>query len=436
MEETHPAGTRVHLIFSDGRGKLALEDRYQVYGIALLPFSLNIPPDLVDFTVNPILVQDPDAVCASANELAQIRADDQPYFPAGYHEYFTKVCQRASGVDVIWDVADCGIRVITGYGLPHKKCGKLFVDGKEVLFQELGDNPASVLTVFDFCNSQFAVAALGGHYLNHNPKTATDDHKKNWGRKLRKRKEYVKNCQAFFACDNSDMTWAFRVAESLCPESPQDFSCMSKPFGDAVVLSVLCAVNTWKKRGGSGPLDDHFKAHLEAIHTDFLIDAPSPVSRLTKLEGLLKSGIVSINDDAFSCKLFENSNCWFFTTERLPSKPTFEDGMEEVLIQFIVSNLSVWHKANGNDPGEECQDSVEAWRILTNMFGRSLQSIRLEENDNNGILACSQDGTSIQVWAETCRDLPSILKQVQNLLASGSVFDETDSGSETSLENE
>ena len=208
---------------------------------------------------------------------------------------------------------------------------------------------------------------------------------------------------------------------------------MSKPFGDAVVLSVLCAVNTWKKIGGSGALDDYIKTHLEAIHADF--HSPSAVSRLTRLEDLLKSSIISINDDAFNCKLFQNSNRWYLTTERLPSKPTFEDGMADVLIQFIVGCLSVWHKANGNDPGDEYRNSVEAWRVLTNMLGRPLQSIQLEENEN-GILERTQDGTSIQVWAETCRDLPIILKQVQNLLASGSVFDETDSGSETSLENE
>ena len=210
---------------------------------------------------------------------------------------------------------------------------------------------------------------------------------------------------------------------------------MSKPFGDAVALSVVCAVHSWKKSGGSGPLDDHFKSHFEAIHVDFLPDTPSPVSRLSKLEGLLKAGIVSISDAAFRCKLFENSNRWFFTTERLPSAPTFEDGIKEVLIQFILSNLSMWHKARGNDPGEEYQASVKAWRILTNMFGHSLRSIRLEENDENGILEPSQDGTSIQVWAETCKDLPFILKQIQNVLASGSAFDETDSGSETSREN-
>ena len=103
---------------------------------------------------------------------------------------------------------------------------------------------------------------------------------------------------------------------------------MSKPFGDAVTLSVLCAIHAWKKSGGSGALDDHFKSHFEAIHADFLPNTPSPASRLTKLEGLLRSGIVSVNDDAFSCKLYENSNRWFFEWWRWglrPQKPNSSD---------------------------------------------------------------------------------------------------------------
>ena len=96
----------------------------------------------------------------------------------------------------------------------------------------------------------------------------------------------------------------------------------------------------------------------------------------------------------------------------------------------------MWHEASGRDPGEEFQASVGSWRVLTNMFGHSLKSIRLEEINETGGLERSEDGTSIQVWAETCKDLPSILKQIHNILASGSALDETDSGSETSCEND
>jgi hypothetical protein len=41
------ADFRVHLIFSEGQGFVKLEDRYEVYGIALVPFALNIPPEQV-----------------------------------------------------------------------------------------------------------------------------------------------------------------------------------------------------------------------------------------------------------------------------------------------------------------------------------------------------------------------------------------------------
>ena len=396
-----------------------------MYAIALLPFCLNVSPNIVEFTVKPILVQRPDEICASANELASLQTDDRPYFPPGYQEYFTKVCQRASRADAIWDVApDCGIRVIAGHGLRHKKCGKLFCDEREIMFQEFGDNPASILSVFDICNSQFAVAALGGHYLNTSePKTSDYDRKKRWGRKLCKRREWVKNCEALFACDNSDLTWPFRVAESICPDSPEDFSCMSKPFGDAVALSVLGAVNNWEKGDRSAPLDVLFEAYFKGIRTDFVLDSPAPVSRPTKLQAILESGGLSCNYSAFNSKLFQSPNLWYFTTDRMPCKPSFEDGVEEALIQFIVGSLALWHKANGNEPGKEYPKSVEAWRILSNMLGLPFSSIRLEENDSNGILEVDQDGTLIQVWAETCRDLPAILKQAQNLLASGSLFD-------------
>ena len=91
-------------ISSRGPRKEKLEDRYFVYGIAMTPFALNIPAEKVDFTVNLAIIHDPDAVRVSANELANERSDDRPYFPIGYHEYFKAVCSRATGVQEIWDV--------------------------------------------------------------------------------------------------------------------------------------------------------------------------------------------------------------------------------------------------------------------------------------------------------------------------------------------
>ena len=208
---------RVHLIFSEGQGLVKIEDRYKVYGIALAPFVLKIPSDQVDFTVNPTLIQQPDLLEESANEVSFQRQDDSKWFPDGYHEYFRAVCRRATGVDLIWEVDRCGIRVITGHGLPRTKCGRLVCEGKDVLFQEFGrpQAQASILTIINVCNSPFAVAALTGHYHNEDPTTAQLEPRKRWGRKLNHRFAFVEGCaQATFACDNMDFTHAFRVAEA------------------------------------------------------------------------------------------------------------------------------------------------------------------------------------------------------------------------------
>lgn len=127
-------------IFSEGRGIVKVEDRYQVYGIALFPFVLGIPSDQVEFTVNPTLIEEPDLLEESANEVTFRRQDDSKWFPSGYHEYFKAVCLRAGGVDRIWEVDRCTIRIITGHGLPRKKCGRLVCEGKDVIWARAGNS--------------------------------------------------------------------------------------------------------------------------------------------------------------------------------------------------------------------------------------------------------------------------------------------------------
>jgi hypothetical protein len=422
---------RVHLIFSDGKGKVPLEDRYQVYGIALTPFALNIPVENVDFTVNPVLVLDPDAVFRSANEMAAIRDNEEQFFPTGYHEYFRQVCRRASGVQAIWNAPSCGIRIITGHGLPRNKCGVLVCQGKEILFQELGDHVASILTVLDFSNTPFAVAALAGHYRNSDPGTDITEPRKKWGRKLNRRHEFVARCQTAFACDNMNMTWAFRVAELSVPHPPEDFAGMSKPFGDAVVFSVLGAIHEWHIGGRVGDLDGFFSSQFHSIHSNFIDEPRSPESRLTNLQVSIESGELTINPNTFNCKLFENSHRWYFTTERLPTAASNVDDKAagQAQIDFVVDSLRVWHTAN---PNQDCEypQAVHAWRVLGNLFGNPLKTIELEFDEETGELKRVDDGISISVWAQSCKDLPGILKQVQNLQASGSLFDNGVSDSE------
>jgi hypothetical protein len=98
-------------------------------------------------------------------------------------------------------------------------------------------------------------------------------------------------------------------------------------------------------------------------------------------------------------------------------------------IDFVVDSLRVWHTAN---PNQDCEypQAVHAWRVLGNLFGNPLKTIELEFDEETGELKRVDDGISIAVWAQSCKDLPGILKQVQNLQASGSLFDNGVSDSE------
>jgi len=427
---------RVHLIYSEPR-KEKLEDRYFVYGIAMTPFALNIPAEKVDFTVNLAIIRYPDAVQVSANELANERSDDSPYFPIGYHEYFKSVCSRATGVQEIWDVPPCALRIITGEGYPHGKCGKLHCEGQEILFQELGNSPASVLTVFDICNAQFAVAALDGFYVNYDEATAESEPKKRWDRRLRGRADRVDNCSALFCCDNDDFTYAFRVAETIVAKTPppDSFRGMSKPFGDAVALSVLVAVWKWSVEKKYS-LDHYFLQQFRAIHTNFLTSSRAPVSRLESLQSHLEEGKVSVKEDAFQCKLFENADRWYFTLERMPQADGYPDSALSTMVgNFVVDSLCIWHTSNPGHEDKELPEALEAWESLRHFLGVSLLSTTRLERDEEGKVQRDEDGIPLSIWATSCKDMPRILQLVLNLHASGSMFDdEVTSDSEVETE--
>ena len=427
---------RVHLIFSEGQGIVKIEERYQVYGIALFPFVLGVPPDRVDFTVNPTLIQEPDLLEESANEAAFHRQNDSKWFPSGYHDYFKAVCLRASGVDRIWEVDRCSIRIVTGHGLPRPKSGRLVCEGKDVLFQEFGQGQASILTLLDVSNAPFAVAALAGHYRNEDPSTAQLEPRKRWTRRLNQRFEFVDNCtNATFACDNMDFTYAFRVSEDL-GVVPRDGSTLSKPFGDAVIHSVLVAARDLLMEGSEKQsLDNLFKTRFKRIKTDHIGgEERNPTSQLGALEELLRNGSLTINPEAFKCKLFRNSHLWYFTTEPMPSgvvDPTIaEPALVSAAIRFVVGCLCLWHTANPDHTEKELPQSRHAWSVLVVLLGKRLRSVLLDANEETGEVEPCEDGTSIEVWACTCKDLPRVLQQVENMLASRSLLDDERSESD------
>lgn len=422
---------RVHLIFSEGQGIVKVENLYEVYGIALLPFALNVPPEQVDFTVNPVIIKDPEFLLSEANHIPLV--DKNNWFPEGYHKYFKALCRRATGVDNVWDADTCAIRIVTGHGLPRKKCGRLVCEGRDVLFQEFGDHPASILTIVDVCNSQFLVAALDGHYINNDATTAAEEPRKYWGRKLNKRSQFVDNCvSASFACDNNDITYAFCVAQStLTTDDTEDGSSLSKSFGDGVILSVLLAVRDLEQESDvDKSLDELFAARFRNIKTSFLTDGNrNPHSNLSNLQQVLASGRVTIKAEAFNCALFRNSDLWYFTETRLPARSSdgIDPSVSSAAIRYVVSSICLWHTTNPDHDDLEYSKSRLAWTLLSSLLGPDLLSIELEFDEDTKEVKPSEDGTVIEVWACTCKDLPCVLDHVRNFIASGSMLDESDS---------
>jgi hypothetical protein len=278
------------------------------------------------------------------------------------------------------------------------------------------------------------VAALAGHYRNEDPSTVQLEPRKQWGRRLNRRFEFVDNCtDTSFACDNMDFTYAFRVAEDV-GEVPEDGSSLSKPFGDAVMLSVLLAARDLMQDDYEHSLDNAFKERFKGIKTYYIGgEERNPASQLGALEDMLRNGSLKVNPDAFECKLFRNSHLWYFTTERMPSgvvDPTIDEpALVSAAIRFVVGSICLWHTANPNHTQKEFPQSRHAWTMLLVLLGKKFQSVRLEENEQTDEVEPCDDGTSIEVWACTCKDLPQVLNQVENLLASRSLFD--DEGSES-----
>lgn len=407
----------VHLIFSDGNGLGGDDERYQIYSIALFPFALGIPPENVYFTVDPRLVEAPGLIklVADASPKAAGSASySGDYFPESYFEYFETICKKASGFEALKTIPACSFRIVSGHGLPFNKTGRLVCGKWNIPFYDMGA-AASILTILDVCNSQFAVAALSGHY----------DENKN--RRLRNRERYVTQSEALFACDNMDYTYAFRVGDNDNFSTPaQDFEHLSRAIGDAVICSVLMAAYRFLNSDQTVSLDDLFATQFNLIHANFLDgeQVRSPESRLHRIQAMLVDGTLSLNEEAFRCKIFQYPNQWYFTTERMPNNAISGD-LKQNIVDYVVASVQLWHTAN---PGlcnhkNILPASQLAWRHLEGMLGHTLKSVRLD--DAGGAVHRDNDGTLFVQWAETCKDLPQILRHVLNLMASGS-FDDSD----------
>ena len=170
----------------------------------------------------------------------------------------------------------------------------------------------------------------------------------------------------------------------------------------------------------------------------FLAYSRAPVSRLESLQGYLEAGKVSVNEDAFQCKLFENADRWYFTLERMPHADGYPDSSLSTMVgNFVVDGLCIWHTSNPGYENKELPEAVAAWESLRHFLGGvSLLSTTRLERDEEGKVQRDEDGIPLSIWASSCKDMPRLLKLVLNLHASGSMFDEevsSDSEVETEM---
>ena len=170
------------------------------------------------------------------------------------------------------------------------------------------------------------------------------------------------------------------------------------------------------------------------IHANFLEGKKvrSPESRLHRFQAMLVDGTLSLNDEAFQCKIFQCPNQWYFATERMPNN-AISGEMKRNIVDYVVASVQLWHTAN---PGR-CNHknilpaSQPTWRHLEGVLGHTLKSVCLD--NAGGVVHRDDDGTLFVQWAETCKDLPQILRHVLNLMASGSFNDGDEDPSDLDL---
>ena len=142
-----PAVT-VHLIYSDGRCRD--EDIWRAYSIALFPFMLGVPPQQVYLTANEKILRCDRQRNDVESSVATEKDGIPPYFPNGYHGYFSEICaNQTSGFNEMGDLpAPVDIRVVSGHGFGAGCQMCMRSSHGNTLFSEI-PTMASLLTIFD-----------------------------------------------------------------------------------------------------------------------------------------------------------------------------------------------------------------------------------------------------------------------------------------------
>jgi hypothetical protein len=415
------------LIFSDG-GETGEEDWWKFFPVALTPFSWGVDASQVTLFLNSQLlgiVNDEDR--AAAERLPR----GAGWFPDGYKEYFWAVYENAVGMDNYLTTDGTGLpqlqlpenpvydfRFVTGHGFNDFQAGgQLRFTKKPLLFGNFGPLP-KVLTILDVCASPQATAVFSGNYpigdaRSFNWKKAFNDHP---------------NPLVPVVCDRVNSTWAFRVGYDEQPDDDSDtshFPKMTAPFGDSVAACLLLAMKSFVEDEFSEPTLNHrFSMAYKALKKGFLAagtNTPKPYSDLDTLQEMLISGALTLNMNAFNCKMFQKSSKWYLTNERATELAETDEKLANELMDFVVECVKAWHTNNPDSMGEKI-GSRDVWVKLFKTFGpfgQQLKSVELNRGEGNAIVT-AEDGVVLELWAIACPNLIEVLSRVHQWISTGS----------------
>lgn len=233
---------------------------------------------------------------------------------------------------------------------------------------------------------------------------------------------------------------------------PNNENALSKPFGDAVVCSILAAVKVFvdNKNNNNGLTDPENTMSLNSLFVVKFSDLnahfldtdtpeepyqPKPKANLGRLQALLQRGSLVLNMTTFQCTMFDRSDEWFLCRQRYgcPVVTELPRGLGPILIDYVVVSLQAWHYNNREkeDHFSHLMSAEKHWSRLAGLLGPGLYTtkIHLDWDEERKALVRSEDGMPIQAWALSCPRLPKIAHHITNMILNGS-WDDDDTSSD------
>lgn len=401
------------LVYSDGGARELQKDLTNLYPIALLPYFLDISTDHVQLVMRPDFLHLEDSALQAAYSLMMESSEGTVnYLPNGYHDYFHRIFRGAHGISsVVRNTPN--IRVVTGHGYGSYKGGTIQV-GRDVV--SYGDiSPSNVVTILDTCNSAHAVACMTKAFPD-NPRAFNSKYLK----------KMFSNATAPIVCDRNEEVWGFQIGSMGEHKRKGSLSGLSLCFGDSIISCVVLALRSFA-RDGSSSLDTYFSVEYEAMNASRLsVEANlRPHSRLSRLEKLVREGIITVNvDEIDGCEMFRRRDEWFLSLEKPLQISDANSEFATRLIEHVVSRVIEWHTNNPNST-TTFKESAEALDMILSILGNhrsSLLRIRLEVDEDN-VITKDDEGTEFVSWAISSQVIPKCLEEVRAAVRFGGILE-------------